>query len=178
MEQNAPDAAAKAAAFANGLRKSISVNGNRWSQWPNGANDLAAIVARIDQIRADLVAPGADVAACIADLRSILEWSTYQSAAVATARALLTARKTRNFAEQFGLMDSGVPAVASLVDAEDSLIENIRTKNAYMEAIAERHPHLVLPQPLVRPESLAAKIAKKPGRLDLIQQLMKSKKKK
>jgi hypothetical protein len=47
-----------------------------------------------------------------------------------------------------------------------------------MQAIAERHPHLEFPRPLVGLESLAPKIERKTGKLDLIQQLMKSAKRK
>jgi hypothetical protein len=99
MEQNSSDAAAKAVAFANGLRRSISASGRRWTQWPGGANDLAVVLGCIDAIALRLravpaQAGDAGVAACIADLRAVLEWATYQSASVATARALLVARKT------------------------------------------------------------------------------------
>jgi hypothetical protein len=179
MDQNASDAAAKAGAFANGLQKNIAVTGRRWSQWPGGADQLAHVIGCIDWIRQRLAsAPGAEegqaaVAACIADLRAILEWATYQSAALATARALGVARKTRVFAEQFGLLDNPAARLSVLVDSEESLIENVRTKNDYMQAIAERHPQLSLPRPLVSAESLAPKVEKKPGRLDLIQQLKK-----
>jgi hypothetical protein len=179
MEQNANDAAAKAVAFANGLQKSISVSGKRWAQWPGGADTLAHVIGCIDWLRQRLTAAsGAEdgaalVAACIADLRAILEWTTYQSAALATARALRVARKTRAFAEQFGLIDNPAARLSVLVDSEESLIENVRTKNDYMQAIATRHPQLSLPRPLVSVESLAPKIEKKPGRLDLIQQLKK-----
>jgi hypothetical protein len=58
------------------------------------------------------------------------------------------------------------------------LIENVRTKNEYMEGLAERNPQLGLPPPLVRVESLAPRIERKAGKLDLIQQLMKSAKRK
>lgn len=179
MEQNANDAAAKAIAFANGLQKNIAVTGRRWAQWPGGAARLAHLIGCIDWIRQRLQsAPGADngeaaVAECVSDLRAILEWATYQSAALATARALGVARKTRVFAEQFGLLDNPAARLSVLVDSEESLIGNVRAKNDYMQAIAERCPQLSLPRPLVSVESLAPKTEKKPGRLDLIAQLKK-----
>jgi hypothetical protein len=175
VEQTPSDASAKAVAFANGLRKNITVSGRRWTQWPGGGNNLAAVLACIDGIGARL--HSGEVASCIADLRAILEWTQYQSASLATARALITARKTRAFAERFGILDNPAARLSVLVDSEESLIENVRTKNAYMLAIAERHPHLALPRPLVRLESLAAPVERKPGKLDLIQQLTKSAKK-
>jgi hypothetical protein len=179
-QQNASDAAAKVVAFANGLRKNITVAGRRWTQWPGGARDLARVLAGIDGIQQRLHTEDGEaaIAACIGDLRAILEWTTYQSASLATARALVVARKTRTFAERFGLLDNPAARLSILVDSEESLIENVRVKNDYMKAIAERHPHIDLPGPLVSVESLAPKIAKKPGRLDLIQQLTKSAKKK
>ena len=64
------------------------------------------------------------------------------------------------------------------IDTTISASERDRLKNDYMQAIAERHPHLELPQPLVSVESLAPKAERKPGKLALIQQLMKSAKKK
>jgi len=184
LEQKPVDAAAKALAFANGLRKNVAVAGRRWTQWPRGANDLARVVACIERIQQRLQQPAtlaegdAAVAACIADLRAVLEWTTYQSASLATARALIVARKTRTFAERFGVLDNPAARLSVLVDSEESLIENVRVKNDYMQAIAERHPHLELPQPLVSVESLAPKAERKPGKLALIQQLMKSAKKK
>lgn len=177
MESSSKDAAAKAAAFANGLRKSIAVSGRRWSQWPGGERDLATVIAAVGCIQERLY-DEAGVAAGVAELRAILEWTTYQSASIATARALLFARKTRAFADRLGL---GGPASTQSIldrDSEASLLENVQTKNAYMNAIAERYPHLGLPAPVVRPESLAPKPVKKPGKLDLIQQLSKHTKKK
>ncbi len=115
-----------------------------------------------------------DVGACIADLRAILEWTTYQSAVLATARAVVFARKTRAFAERFGLLDDPAASLATLVDSEASLIENIRTRNGYMLALAERHPHLDLPAPLVDADRLAVVTARKTGRLALMQQLLQS----
>jgi hypothetical protein len=118
------------------------------------------------------------MAAGIADLRAVLEWTTYQSASIATARALATARKTRAFAQRFGLLDDPAARLSILTDSEESLIENVRIKNEYMQDLAGRHPNLALPPPLVRLESLAPKIERKTGKLDLIQQLTKSTKKK
>jgi hypothetical protein len=54
----------------------------------------------------------------------------------------------------------------------------VQTKNEYMRTIAQKHPQLGLPQPLVRAESLAPKAEKKPSTLDFIQQLRKNVKKK
>jgi len=183
MEQNSGDAAAKVFAFANGLQKNIAASGRRWKQWPGGANDLAIVLACIDAVRQRLQASpsaqadAATIAAAIADLRAILEWSTYQSGSIATAQALNVARKTRAFAERFGVLDDPAARLSILVDSEESLIENVRTKNDYMVTIAERHPHLGLPRPLVAVESLAPKVERPTGKLDLIQQLMKSTKK-
>ncbi len=182
MEQDSSAAAAKAVAFANGLRKSISASGRRWAQWPGGANDLAAVLGCIDAVaqRLQSVAPqdgDNGVAACIADLRAILEWSTYQSASIQTAQALRVARKTRTFAERLGVLDNPAARLSILVDSEESLIENVQTKNAYMLTIAEKHPQLGLPPPLVRSESLVPKAEKKPSTLDFIQQLRRNAKK-
>jgi hypothetical protein len=182
-EQRSPEAVAKALLFANGLRKSIATAGRRWTQWPGGANQLPRVIAVLDRIQARIQQPpaGEDTASAlgtaIADLRAVLEWSTYQSAALATARALLVARRTRSFVDRFGLLEATAPPVASLEDAEDALIENVRTKNGYMTAIAERHAHLDLPRPLVSAESLARVPQAKPGRLALIQRLTRSAKK-
>jgi hypothetical protein len=183
MEQNSSDAAARAVAFANGLRKSISASGRRWTQWPGGANDLAVVLGCIDAVAQRLGAipaegGDADVAACIADLRAVLEWSTYQSASIQTAQALRVARKTRTFAERLGVLDNPAARLSILVDSEESLIENVQTKNNYMLTIAQKHPHLGLPRPLVRIESLTPKAEKKPSTLDFIQQLRKNAKKK
>ncbi len=142
----------KVIAFANGLRKKTILAGRRWVAWPGGAEALATVIARIDEIQQPLHGPVADPAraeAGMADLRAILEWTTYQSASVATARAILVARRTRTFAERFRLLDDPVSVLAELAAAELSLIENVRTKNGYMQKIAERHPHLALPAPFV-----------------------------
>jgi hypothetical protein len=184
VEQKSSDPYAKAIAFANGLRKSVAASGRRWSQFPGGANDLAAVVAAIDGVAQRLQStPEGDegeapLALCIAELRAILEWTTYQSGSIATAKALATARKTRAFAQRFGLLDDPAAGLAVLTDSEEWLIENVRLKNEYMETLARKYPHLELPRPLVRLESLAPKVEKKPGKLDLIQQLTKSAKKK
>jgi len=177
------DAATRALAFAGGLRKSVATSGRRWAQWPGGANDLAVVLAGIEQIQQRLQALAAEdddaaVAAGIADLRAILEWTTYQSASIQTARALQTARKTREFAERFGLLDNPAARLSILVDSEESLLENVQTKNDYMRELAAKHPHLGLPEPLVKMASLAPKIKRQPSRLELIAQLKKSAKKK
>jgi hypothetical protein len=180
MEQHSGDAAAKVFAFANGLQKNLAVSGRRWKQWPRGADNLVTVLACIDGVRqrlgqsASAHDDAATIAAAVADLRAILEWTTYQATGIATARALLVARKTRAYAERFGVLDNPAARLSILIDSEASLIENVRTKNEYMSVIAERHAHLGLPQPLVMPESLAPKSEKPTGKLDLIQQLMKS----
>jgi hypothetical protein len=179
MEQQPADAVARAVAFSNGLRKNVTTAGRRWTQWPGGAAALASVVASIDAVGQRLLAarndpaPEPAVATAVADLRAILEWTTYQSGALATARAVLVARKTRTLAERFGLLERGAPSIAVLVDSEQDLIANVRTRNGYMLALAERHPHLGLPPPLVSPESLAPKPERVPGKLDLIAALTK-----
>jgi hypothetical protein len=177
--QQSIDPAAKALAFANGLRKNTVTAGRRWSTWPRGAAQLAAVIERIDAIveRVRATPDEPTVAAAIADLRTILEWTTYQSASLATARALVLARKTRTFAERFGLFADGASNFAVLVDSEASLIENVRTKNGFMTELGARAPHLALPPPLVSHESLLPVAPKPPGRLALIAQLTKSAKK-
>jgi hypothetical protein len=152
------ESAAKALALANGLRKNTIAAGRRWAQWPAGDRHLAAVVASIDAVaaRVDDAAAGDDdaaVAVCVADLRAVLEWTTYQSAGLTTARALAVARKTRTLAQRFGL-DGGVSSLAMLENSERSLIETVRAKNGYMTAIAQRAPHLGLPPPLVDADSL------------------------
>jgi hypothetical protein len=179
MEHKPTDATAKAAAFANGLRKTLAVAGGRWGQWPGGKDDLAQVLACIDGIQSRLLrsrdADDAETvtAACVADLRAVLEWTTYQSACLATARAAIVARKTRTFAERFGLLDERSPSIATLAESEDALIDNVRTRNGYMIALAERYPHLGLPRPLIDAGRLAPAIEKPPGKLDLIQQLLR-----
>jgi hypothetical protein len=169
-------------AFAGGLRKSVATSGKRWAQWPGGAGDLAVLLSIVEQIQQRLQSAAEDdeaaVAAGIADLRAILEWTTYQSVSIQTARALQMARKTRDFAERFGLLDNPAARLSVLVDSEESLLENVQTKNDYMRALAAKHPHLGLPEPLVKPASLAPKVKRQPSRLELIAQLKKSAKKK
>jgi hypothetical protein len=182
MEHQMTAGVAKVVAFANGLRKNTAAAGARWTRWPRGARDVAMVIACIDGIRGRLQAAAAggdgeaEVAACIADLRAILEWTTYQSANIATARAVVAARKTKAFAERFGLLDDPTAKLSILLDAEESLIGNVRTKNDYMTTLAARHPHLGLPRPLIDPIALAPKIDRKPGKLALIQRLTQSSK--
>jgi hypothetical protein len=179
-----PGDPAKTLAFANGLRKSVAASGRRWTAWPGGAQQLAAVSACIDDIQQRLAGgiragdPDAATATANAELRAVLEWTTYQSAAVATARALRVAQRTQAFAENLGLIAADTPSLASLAESEESLLENIATKNAYMLSIAERFPQLALPAPLVNPHALATpKRERKDPRLQLIQQLMKRGKK-
>ena len=181
MEQQSTDAVARALAFANGLRKNTTMAGRRWTSWPGGANQLARVIALIDGIRSELQrsanagADPADAATAIADLRAVLEWTSYQSTSLATARAIVVARKTRTFAQRFGLLETTAPSLATLADSEDALIENVRVKNGYMTALAVRHPRLGLPRPLVDAEGLARKsVAPPAGKLALIQALTKS----
>jgi hypothetical protein len=184
MEQNTVDAAARAGAFGNGLRKNVTAVGRRWAQWPAGPHVHTEILACIDFIQQRLQAAAiaengeAEIAACIADLRAILEWTTYQSGALATARALLFARKTSAFARRFNLFDERTPSLAILVDSEESLIESVQTRNGYMIAIAEKHPHLALPDPIADAASLVPKIERPPTKLAFIQQMMQSRKNK
>jgi hypothetical protein len=175
-----PSDAAKTLAFANGLRKSVAASGRRWTLLPGGAQHLAAALACIDEIQQRLASglragdADAAIAAANAELRAVLEWTTYQSAAVGTARALRVAQRTQAFAERLGLVVARTPSLASLAESEESLLENVATKNAYMASIAERFPQLALPAPLVNPHALARpKRERKDPRLQLIQQLMK-----
>ena len=181
MEQQSTDAVARALAFANGLRKNTTTAGRRWTSWPGGANQLARVIALIDGIRSELqsatsaAANPAEAAMAIADLRAVLEWTSYQSTSLATARAVVVARKTRTFAERFGLLETTAPSLATLADSEDALIENVRIKNGYMTALAARHPRLGLPRPLVDADGLARKsIAPAAGKLALIRALTKA----
>lgn len=180
MQQPPKDAVAGAFAFANGLRKQLLLAGRRWARWPHGTNQLAAVLAAVDGVQQRLHAArdgdtDALVAESIAQLRAVLEWTTYQSAAVATARAVLVARRTRTFAERLGVLDDEVSGLARLRDSERSLIDNIRTKNGYLAAVAERHPELGLPGPLIDPNRLVQTPPKVPGgRLALIARLRKS----
>jgi hypothetical protein len=180
MDQQPADPAVKVLAFASGLRRNVAATGRRWAQWPGGPEALAVVVDCIDYIQQRLHAAPNDetreavVAACMAELRAILEWTTYQSASLATARALMSARKIRSFAKQFGLLEDRVSGLGALAESEDSLIENVETKTGYMFAIADRYPHLELPRPLVEASTLAPPVASPPGKLALIQQLLKS----
>jgi hypothetical protein len=184
MDQQSSEALAKAIAFAAGLRKNVGASGRRWSQWDGGADDLAAVIARIEDVRLRLQAAsragdGAAMAgSCIADLRAILEWTTYQSASLATARAILFARKTRAFARRLGLIEARTSGLAMLAESEDALLENIQTKNGYMAELAGRFPHLDLPPPLVDLRRLAPQsLPPAAGKLALIQRLKQSAKK-
>jgi hypothetical protein len=183
MEQQPAEALAKAVAFASGLRKHVTLSGRRWAAWPGGAATLAQLLACIEGVVRRLPAApdagGADaaLAAGLADLRAILEWTTYQSASLATVRALQVARRTKVFAESFGLLDGRTPSFSILVDADESLIESVRTRNGYMQTLAERHPDVGFPPPLVTAESLTPKKVRPPGKLDLIQALTKRAKK-
>jgi hypothetical protein len=180
MQPPLPDAVAKALLFANGLRKNVATVGRRWASWPGGAEQVARVIAGIDRVALELRAtPHADdaalaAAAGIAELRAILEWTTYQTGALATARALLVARRTRSFVERFDLLDPDATPITTLEAAEDALIENVRTRNGYMTAIAVRHPQLDLPPPLVSAESLVQRPQAKPGRLALMQRLRRA----
>jgi hypothetical protein len=182
MQAHPTDAVAKALLFANGLRKNVAAAGRRWTAWPGGAAHLATILACIDRIAADVRTPraagdpaaDAAVAACISDLRAVLEWTTYQSAALATARALLVARRTRAFVERFDLLDPAATPVAALESADEALVADVRTRNGYLTDLAQRHPHLAFPPPLVSAASLVPRSVPKPGRLALIQRLTKS----
>ena len=148
MSQQSGDAAAKAVAFANGLRGNVSAAGRRWTHWPRGADDLVLVLGRIDGIKQQLQSGSTDAAAAILDLRTILEWSQYQTASLTTAQAILTARKTKAMAERLGLLDeTASPSI--LGDSEDALVENVATRTGYMVTLAEKFPHLGLPPPLV-----------------------------
>jgi hypothetical protein len=168
-------------AFANGLRKNVLANGNRWTAWPGGANALATIVACIEDRRLRLTATLAsndadpDVATCIADLRAILEWTTYQSGALKTAQAITVARKTRRLAERIGIVtQSATPGSIIGNDSEESLMENVRTRNGYLRALAARTPHIAFPEPIIEADALIPKrTATPPSKLALIQKLKK-----
>jgi hypothetical protein len=180
MEQQAAGAGARAVAFANGLRKSTAASGRRWLAWPGGAAQLAAVIACIDciaeRLRAGASAGDDDptIPAAVADLRAVLEWTTYQSAALAVARALIVARRTRAFVERFGLLDGRSSGLDVLSDADTPLIESVRTRNGYMLDLAQRYPHIGFPPPLVTPRALVRPASPKPGRLALIQALLQS----
>jgi len=169
VQAHPSDAVAKTLLFANGLRKNVAAAGRRWTAWPGGAAHLARVLACIDRLAQD---PGAP--ATVADLRAVLEWTTYQSAALATARALLVARRTRAFVERFDLLDPTATPVAALEAADEALVADVRTRNGYMTALAQRHPHLALPRPLVSAETLMPRPTPAPGRLALIRKLTQS----
>ena len=136
----------------------------------------------IEQVAQRLQTTGEDdeagVLPAIANWRRSSSGRRIQSVSIQTARALQTARKTRDFAERFGLLDNPAARLSVLVDSEESLLENVHNKNEYMRELAAKNPHLGLPEPLVKEASLAPKPARKPSRLDLIAQLKKSAKKK
>jgi hypothetical protein len=158
-------------AFAKGLRKNVAVAAARWAAWPGGSVAHARVIATIDDIIARLPS---EEAAGIADLRTLLEWTTYQAASIKTARAIIAARKTRRFAEAFGLEEDRVSGLAVLAASESALLDNVRATTSYMRALADRAPHLALPRPLVSAEALATRPAPRPGRLALIQALRKA----
>lgn len=180
MDQRSTDALAKTVLFANGLRKNIAGTGRRWTTWPGGTHHLATVIACIDRIQQRLQTPptgdetAGAIAACVADLRAVLEWASYQSASLATARAIVFARKTRTFVKRFGLLNERDADVSTLANSESSLIDDVRAKNGYMTALAERHAHIGLPRPLVNAESLVPAPARTAGKLDLIRRLTKS----
>ncbi len=83
--------AAKAVALANGLRKNVVSTARRWSAWPRGAEQFGALVACIERIRERATQARAAndepaAVACMADLRAVLEWTTYHAASLAAAR--------------------------------------------------------------------------------------------
>jgi hypothetical protein len=104
----------------------------------------------------------------------LLEWTTYQSAALATARAVTIARRTRSVVARLRLLEQPDVRLSLLTDSETSLLENVRTRNGYMRHISERYAHLELPEPLVDPAQLPPIREKAPGRLALIRQLKDS----
>jgi hypothetical protein len=109
--------------------------------------------------------------ACVADLRALLEWTTYQSQSVATARAATATRRARTYAERLGLLGERDAILGNLGDAESSLIASVREKSGYMRALAARNRHLELPAPLISADALVEQPAKPPGRLALVQAL-------
>jgi hypothetical protein len=166
-------AAARATVFANGLRKNLAASGRRWNAWPRGAAHLAAVAAAIEAVERRLAAASdaATVDGCTADLRAILEWSVYQNAALAAARSLRAARRTRALTHRLHLLADDAGPVQRLADAEETLIAVVRERNVYLEALRERHAHLQLPPPLVVADALLEPIPQAPGRLALIQSL-------
>jgi hypothetical protein len=171
------DPAAKAVALATGLRKNVTAVARRWSQWPGGAQQAATIAAILEgiRLRIDAARDEAALAQCMADLRAVLEWTTYQSASLRTARAAINARRTQTMIERLGLVQSASTGIPALAASESALIESVGTTNGYMLAIAERAPHLGFPRPLVPVESLARRTERRrSGRLGLIQLLSAS----
>jgi hypothetical protein len=171
--------AAKADALANGLRKSVLSTARRWAAWPRGAEQFGALVTCIDGIRlrvAQARAANDDFAAatCMADLRAVLEGTTYHAASLAAARALVAARRTQLLSRRLGLLEEQAAPLLALAEAERPLIASIREKNAFMIALARRHPDLGLPQPLAAPELFEMPPARPPGRLAMIQALKRS----
>jgi hypothetical protein len=171
--------AAKAVALANGLRKSVLATARRWAAWPRGAQQFGVLVGCIErtQQRAAQARAAKDelaAAACMADLRVLLEWTTYHAASLATARGVVIARRTRVLSRRLGLFDDRDAPLLALAAAEDPLIEKLREKNASMRALAQQRPDLGLPQPLVSPEMLALPPVHPPSRLALIQALKRA----
>jgi hypothetical protein len=171
--------AAKADALANGLRKSVLAGARRWAAWPHGTERLGVLVTCIDRIRqrvAQAHAANDELAAatCMADLRAVLEWTTYHAASLAAARAVVVARRTRVLSRHLELLADGAAPLLALAEAERSLIETIREKNACMRTLAQRHPDLPLPQPLAAPERFETAPARPPSRLAMIQALKRS----
>jgi hypothetical protein len=140
----------------------------RWAAWPHGAEHHARLVAAIDELRRT---SASDPERAIADLRAVLEWMTYQSAILNAARTVMVARRTRALSRRLGLLVDDSAPLQTLADAESSLIEHVRERNAYMTAIAAQRPHLGLPPPLIAREALAAVPEQPPTRLALIQRL-------
>lgn len=110
----------------------------------------------------------------MADLRAVLEWTTYHAASLAASRALVAARRTRLLSNRLGLLDDHDAPLLALADAERSLIEAVREKNGALGALVQRHPDLALPPPLVTPELLEMPPARPRGRLAMIQALKRS----
>lgn len=168
--------AAKANALANGLRKSVMSTARRWAAWPRSAEQFGALVTCIDGIRQRVAQARAEddelaAATCMADLRAVLEWTTYHAASLAAARAVIAARRMRVLSRNLGLLDDFAAPLLALAEAERSLIETIREKNGHMRALAQRNPGVALPQPLVTPQMLEVPPGRPPSRLALIQVL-------
>lgn len=145
----------------------------RWAAWPRGREDLARVLDAIEAIRRRPAHDPSTVNEALADLRAVLEWTTYQSASLAAARTIAVARRTRSLTRVLGMLDEQAVPLQRLAAAEDALLEQMRERNGYMRSIAERRPHLALPPPLVTPEMLALAPPRPPSRLALIQLLRK-----